>query len=298
MKINVCSIGEAMIEISNIKNSLYNQSFAGDTLNFCNYLDKKKLNAFFLSAIGKSEINQSLLNFVKSKKISTKYIKQINQFEIGLYLIKNKDNGEKQFFYWRDESAAKQYFNNIDFLNLYKELKNFDYIYFSGITLSIIHISKLNNFIKLLKLLKSKKIKIVFDFNIRPSRWNKKNLNIFLDSVLKFVDICFLSGEDMNYWKNKNNIKSYEQIVRKYKLKHSIFRKNAKFTYVFLNKTRYVFRNKLLKKVVDTSGAGDGFNAAYLSNFIVNNDPVLALKAGSSLGSKIVMKKGAIVDVK
>ena len=298
MKINVCSIGEAMIEISNIKNSLYNQSFAGDTLNFCNYLDKKKLNAFFLSAIGKSEINQSLLNFVKSKKISTKYIKQINQFELGLYLIKNKDNGEKQFFYWRDESAAKQYFNNIDFLNLYKELKNFDYIYFSGITLSIIHISKLNNFIKLLKLLKSKKIKIVFDFNIRPSRWNKKNLNIFLDSVLKFVDICFLSGEDMNYWKNKNNIKSYEQIVRKYKLKHSIFRKNAKFTYVFLNKTRYVFRNKLLKKVVDTSGAGDGFNAAYLSNFIVNNDPVLALKAGSSLGSKIVMKKGAIVDVK
>ena len=67
MKINVCSIGEAMIEISNIKNSLYNQSFAGDTLNFCNYLDKKKLNAF-LSAIGKSEINQSLLDFVKSKK--------------------------------------------------------------------------------------------------------------------------------------------------------------------------------------------------------------------------------------
>ena len=298
MKINVCSIGEAMIEISNLKNSLYNQSFAGDTLNFCNYLDKKKLNAFFLSAIGKSEINQSLLDFVKSKNISTKYIKQINQFEIGLYLIKNKDNGEKQFFYWRDESAAKQYFNNIDFLNLYKELKNFDYIYFSGITLSIIHISKLNNFIKLLKLLKSKKIKIVFDFNIRPSRWNKKNLNIFLDSVLKFVDICFLSGEDMNYWKNKNNIKSYEQIVRKYKLKHSIFRKNAKFTYVFLNKTRYVFKNKLLKTVVDTSGAGDGFNAAYLSNFIVNNDPVLALKAGSSLGSKIVMKKGAIVDVK
>ena len=287
-----------MIEISNKKNNLYNQSFAGDTLNFCNYLDKKNLNAFFLSAIGNSGINQSFLKFVKSKLISTKLIKQINQYEIGLYLIENKNNGEKQFFYWRDESAAKQYFNNIDFLNLYKELKHFDYIYFSGITLSIIDISKLNNFIKLLRLLKSKKIKLVFDFNIRPSRWNKKNLNKFLDSVLKFVDICFLSGEDMNFWKNKNNIKSYEQIIRKYKIKHSIFRKNAKITYVFLNKIKYVFRNKLIKKVVDTSGAGDGFNAAYLSNFIVHKDPVLALKAGSSLGSKIIMKKGAIVDVK
>ena len=174
MKISICSIGEAMIEISNKKNNLYNQSFAGDTLNFCNYLDKKNLNAFFLSAIGNSGINQSFLKFVKSKLISTKLIKQINQYEIGLYLIENKNNGEKQFFYWRDESAAKQYFNNIDFLNLYKELKHFDYIYFSGITLSIIDISKLNNFIKLLRLLKSKKIKLVFDFNIRPSRWNKK----------------------------------------------------------------------------------------------------------------------------
>ena len=298
MKTKICSIGEAMIEISNIKDSFYNQSFAGDTLNFCNYLDKRKLNAFFLSAIGKSEINQSLLEFIKSKKISTKFIKQANEYEVGLYLIKNKNNGEKQFFYWRDESAAKQYFNSIDFLNLYKELKNFDYIYFSGITLSIIHISKLNNFIELLELLKSKKIKIVFDFNIRPSRWNKKNLNKFFDSVLKFVDICFLSGEDMNYWKNKNNIKSYEQVIRKYKIEHSIFRKNAQITYVFLDKLKYVFRNKFIKKVVDTSGAGDGFNAAYLSNFIINNDPVLALKAGSSLGSKIVMKKGAIVDVK
>ena len=42
MKTKICSIGEAMIEISNIKDSIYNQSFDGDTLNFCNYLDKKK----------------------------------------------------------------------------------------------------------------------------------------------------------------------------------------------------------------------------------------------------------------
>ena len=50
--------------------------------------------------------------------------------------------------------------------------------------------------------------------------------------------------------------------------------------------------------MVDTSGAGDGFNAAYLSNFIIHNDPALALKEASLLGSKIIMQKGAIVDVK
>ena len=32
-KIKLCSIGECMVEISNIKNNIYKQSIAGDTLN-------------------------------------------------------------------------------------------------------------------------------------------------------------------------------------------------------------------------------------------------------------------------
>ena len=32
---------------------------------------------------------------------------------------------------------------------------------------------------------------------------------------------------------------------------------------------KYMIRNKPINKVVDTSGAGDGYNAAYLSNFII-----------------------------
>ena len=143
MKTKICSVGECMIEIANTKNNIFQQSFAGDTLNFCNYIDKKYFDVSFLTAIGKTSVNRSVLEFINSKKISTKLIKQVNSHEIGLYLIKNRNNGEKQFFYWRDNSAAKNYFNKIDFLSLFKNLKNFDYIYFSGITLSIIDPSKI-----------------------------------------------------------------------------------------------------------------------------------------------------------
>ena len=58
-----------------------------------------------------------------------------------------------------------------------------------------------------------------------------------------------------------------------------------------------MIKNKLLKKVLDTSGAGDGYNAAYLSNFLKYYDPQQALRCASGIGAKIVMKKGAIVDV-
>ena len=111
MKTSICAIGECMIEITNIKNTLYSYSIAGDTLNFSSYLDSNIFKVFYLTAIGKSEINKSAIDFFKSKKISLKFINRVSCKEIGLYLIKNKKKGEKQFYYWRDDSAAKFFFN-------------------------------------------------------------------------------------------------------------------------------------------------------------------------------------------
>ena len=54
MKTKICSVGECMIEIANTKNNIFQQSFAGDTLNFCNYIDKKYFDVSFLTAIGKN----------------------------------------------------------------------------------------------------------------------------------------------------------------------------------------------------------------------------------------------------
>ena len=41
LKTKICSISECMIEITNIYNNNFQLSFAGDTLNFCSYLNKK-----------------------------------------------------------------------------------------------------------------------------------------------------------------------------------------------------------------------------------------------------------------
>ena len=138
MSIKICSIGECMIEISNDYQNNYKQSFAGDTFNFAAYISNKKIKVDFLSAIGTDQFSKDFLNFSKRKKISTKLIKILPNYELGLYLIKNKSNGEKEFHYWRDNSAAKFFFNNYNFNNLIKKIIKYDYIYLSSVTLSII----------------------------------------------------------------------------------------------------------------------------------------------------------------
>ena len=107
MKITICAIGECMMELTNATNVLYSQSIAGDTLNFSSYLDKNIFDTSYFTAVGTSEISKRVINFLQKKKIKTNLLSQIDSHEIGLYLIENSKVGEKIFYYWRDNSAAK-----------------------------------------------------------------------------------------------------------------------------------------------------------------------------------------------
>ena len=286
-----------MLEFSNLEKKLYKQSIAGDTLNFSFYLDKNIFDTFFLTAIGTSDISEKVLNFLKQEKINTDLVSKIASNEIGLYVIKNDNLGEKRFYYWRDNSAAKYFFNN-DIKKISKKLQNFEYIYFTGITLSLLEDKNIDSFMRLINYFKKKNSKIVFDLNIRINRWSKKNLITYLNKLLPKVDILFASGEDFFSWKKSKKINDFKKIINKFKISHGIYRKNAQFNYSFYNNKKYMIKNKLLKKVLDTSGAGDGYNAAYLSNFLKHYDPQKALRCASGIGAKIVKKKGAIVNVR
>ena len=296
LKTKICSIGECMIEITNTYNNNFQQSFAGDTLNFCSYLNKKNFNVDYLSSVGKSEINKDFFNLLKSKKISKKLIHIHPNNETGLYLIKNDKNGEKNFYYWRDNSAAKNYLNELNYKKLEIILKKYHYIYFSGITLSIISKNKQKDFCNLIKKLKEYNVKIIFDLNIRIKRWpNKKHLNASINLFLPFIDILFSTGEDIKNWKNNDNLSFFNKLIKSNKINHAIFRKNASLNYAILNDQIYKITNKVHKMIVDSSGAGDGYNAAYISEFLTSGDVYRSLQASHSLGSKIVMKKGAII---
>jgi len=110
MKIKICAIGECMMELTNAKMELYSQSIAGDTLNFASYLDKKIFDTSYFTAVGTSDISKRVISFLKKQKIKTNLVSLINSYEIGLYLIENSKAGEKIFYYWRDNSAAKFFF--------------------------------------------------------------------------------------------------------------------------------------------------------------------------------------------
>lgn len=47
-------------------------------------------------------------------------------------------------------------------------------------------------------------------------------------------------------------------------------------------------------KAVDTTGAGDSFNAGFLASYLRNEEPEMWLKSGNSLASEVVRHRGAV----
>ena len=103
-----------MVEISSGKDDNYNLNFAGDTANTCIYLSRFGAKTSYLTSVGNDSISKKLINFLKKENISTNMININNNKSIGLYVIENDSKGEREFFYWRSNSAAKTLFENID----------------------------------------------------------------------------------------------------------------------------------------------------------------------------------------
>lgn len=56
----------------------------------------------------------------------------------GLYYIETDSTGERTFYYWRNEAAAKFWLESEQSAAICEELANFDYLYLSGISTAIL----------------------------------------------------------------------------------------------------------------------------------------------------------------
>ncbi len=290
----ICSIGECMVEFSNIQKDIFKLGYAGDTANSAIYLSRLGAKSSFVSSIGSDDFSNKMLTFLKKEKVQTHNIYKSKNKTIGLYVIKNNNNGERNFFYWRSNSAAKTIFENVSHKILYDQISKYDAIYFSGISLSIYNQKSISKFYKVLRLLKKDGVQIYFDFNVRLNNWESKK--IAQQTILKFSrisDIIFVTKDDLN----NLDFKNYKNIIKKnFKNKITIFRSGYGDVEVYNKSCFEKYKFNFNKKVKDTTGCGDAFNACFIYNYFTNKKIEKCLELAHRLGKTVANFKGAIID--
>ena len=133
----VACIGECMIELSTGADNGLLRSYGGDTLNTAVYLARLGVSVDYITALGDDPFSDDMLNGWEGEGVGIGRAVRVPGKLPGLYAIRTSEAGERSFYYWRENSAARQLLDLPETDGLLASLAGYDVVYLSGVTLSL-----------------------------------------------------------------------------------------------------------------------------------------------------------------
>ncbi len=296
----VVIFGECMVELYQLVENVYHQNFAGDVFNTAVYLKRVNpaVQVDFFSAIGTDLISDKLLAAVENEKLGSSLLLRSKTARPGLYMINTDAFGERSFVYWRDSSAAKQTLQLFRARNDVTPLTSADWFYFSGISLAILSQDDREDLFALVAELKAAGVNIGFDPNYRPVLW--QSVQQCRDAFERAYALSDIALPGLDDHKVLFNAQHCDDVIKQLKALGTgeIVVKNGKDgAVVWAGGERFAMPAVTVKKVVDTTAAGDSFNGGYLAARLAGQSPKAAAQLAAALAGFVVEHTGAIVSM-
>jgi len=289
-------IGECMVELSQTDDGLLRKSFAGDVFNTLWYaragLDDGWITRLS-SAVGTDAISTEMLAFIERADIDTSAIQRLENRRPGLYMI-HLDEGERSFSYWRETSAARLL--AADPKKLAETIDAASAVYFSGITLAILPLADALSLIDCLNHARSQGKTIAFDSNIRPALWQSvEQMKRLMQLAAAASTICLPSCDDER--KAFGDTSSQAVLERYASAGADMIVLKDGFGDVLVKSGQGVsqYHTHHIANPVDTTGAGDSFNGAFLAEFVQSANIAKSVQAGQECAAKVIQHHGALV---
>lgn len=317
---SIACIGECMVELtqtdtselsnrdassnSNESERFLKVNFAGDTLNTTVYmarlLEASNIAINYVTALGEDNFSSGMLAAWQQEGIDTHHVSRLSGKLPGLYSVNVDATGERSFHYWRSESAARSLFSHaLTDEQMESIAAENSLIFLSGITVAILPYESRKQLVNLLKKAKHNGAKVAFDTNHRPALWQAREGNNSDDArhwyqcILALTDIALLTFEDEQLLFNDQSVE--DTLQRLQHIPELVIKRGSAPCIV---KSGDDIQSVIAQKVstpVDTTGAGDSFNGAYLSSRIQGSSPVEACQAGHRLAAEVIMHRGGVI---
>lgn len=285
----ICCAGEAMVELASAgANNSYHQGFAGDTYNTAIYLARAGQRVDYLTRLGDDRFSDAIVRQLEEEGVGTAAVLRIAGRKPGLYLIGNDAQGEREFYYWRESSPAREIFEQP------LTPPSCQVFYFTGITLAVTR-NGIENLKELLGRLKQQGATIAFDPNYRPALWDSHaQARDYYREILPYCSMVFPTLDDeCALWGIDTPQESASMYMGRGASEIAV--KGADLVAHAFCEEQIVQRKAEMVRAIDTTGAGDSFNAAYLAARLQGASLESALAAGQQLAAKVVQHRGALL---
>jgi 2-dehydro-3-deoxygluconokinase len=290
-------LGECMLELSSPSDNAWHLGVAGDTLNTAWYarrcLPETNWTVAYGTRIGVDLFSERVHRFLSEARIETDWVQRDPQRTVGLYAI-SLENGERHFTYWRGQSAARHLADDSAALDAALHAANV--VYYSGITLAILAPEARAKLLQALAAARSRGCRVAFDPNHRPRLWD--HTDTMAQETLKaaaIADWVLPSFDDERRFFGDDSLQACAQRYLAAGAREVVV-KNAGDAMVVADAAhQQVIDVGQPQAPVDSTAAGDAFNAAYLGARLADQPATEAARAGHALASRVIGAHGALV---
>lgn len=294
----IACIGEVMIELVTNADEQTDLNIAGDTYNTAVYLARlladTDTEVSYITALGQDRFSNRVLKDMAHHGIVSEHVEIRDDKVIGLYAIDTDDDGERSFTYWRSDSAARTLFSEPTQIGL-EQLMGFDLVFLSGITLAILPDATRQAVFDLLDRYRQNGGLVVYDSNHRPQLWDTIEQARAVNSQMwARTDIGLPSVDDEMAIFGETQEEAVLRRLLSAGLKHGALKRGSTGP-IALQNAPAPCTWPPVHSVIDTTAAGDSFNAGFLAGIATGTDPDHAMELGHALASEVIQHRGAIV---
>ncbi|WP_027965310.1 sugar kinase [Halalkalibacillus halophilus] len=287
---DVITIGDAMIAFNPTKTgpmryvNTFEKNIGGAELNVAIGCSRLGLSTSWISRLGKDEFGTYIKTFARGENIDVSQVKLVEGTPTSLNFKEIMPSGDVRTFYYRENSPTltmkpeeldEEAFKSAKVLHLTS--------IFPAIDDQNLAITK-----QAIKLAKDHGVKVVFDPNIRLKLWTKEKAREVILDLLPDVDLLIAGDEEMKIIVGESDPDRIQEKCQQFDFEYLIIKRGENGATGFHQQQKAEVKANKVKSVVDTVGAGDGFDAGFIYSYLNGYSLEKALHFANTIGGMVV----------
>ncbi len=263
-------------------------SFAGAESNVAIGLARLGCPVAWLSVVGADPVGDRVLRQLRAERVDVSRVKVNATHPTALMLRERIDWNEPSVYYWRDTSAfsheAADLVQSIDWTGV-------SGLFFSGITPGLNERTRAAT-LAIAAEGKKRGVKLWFDVNYRFKLWSTREAAEMIGSLVGHLDILFTSIAEGQFLTGHEAPAEIARVLLARGARQVVVKLGARGAHWFSAQENHFCPAFPIAHEVDPIGAGDGFDAGFISGLLAGKPIDECLRRGAACGALVCMTDG------